>query len=104
MAISLIITTRDYRGLSTDEKPVNTSADEIPAGSTFTETDTGRVWTWLYTGTGTSYTGTNGGRWERLTSTKYFSPDKTRELALLDSIDSRLARLVELLEERAVFA
>lgn len=59
MAIKLEATIKRYIGLSSDIKPRSgefwadgTFADTIPAGSSFLETDTGRIYRW------------DGGSWE----------------------------------------
>ena len=54
MAVKLEQLTRRYIGLSTDLKPARAPEDTVPAGSSFLEADTGRIyrWTgaeWLYT-------------------------------------------------------
>lgn len=46
MPVTRIGYVRNYVGLSTDEKPVTISGDTIPAGSIFTEADTGTVAVW----------------------------------------------------------
>lgn len=46
MAVSLVGYKRSYVGLSTDEKPVSTATDIMPAGSTFFEADKTRTAKW----------------------------------------------------------
>lgn len=43
MAVKFIATIQRWKGLSTDTKPIN----DIKEGSTFEETDTGRLFRWL---------------------------------------------------------
>jgi hypothetical protein len=43
MASQLTGLKRGYIGLSTDEKPISTTSQTIPQGSTFEEVDTGRI-------------------------------------------------------------
>lgn len=88
MAVKLEGPIRRYLGTSADTKPtigaqadglVITAAD-LPAGSSFLESDTGLIYRW------------DGSDW------KVAPPDWRIELLLM-SIDERLARLVEIAEE-----
>ena len=44
MAVKLEGSIKRYLGLSTDLKPSSTDEDKIPVGSSFLETDTGRIY------------------------------------------------------------
>lgn len=46
MSVKLIGNTRHYVGLAGDTKPVTTTTETVPPGSTFQETDTGREFKW----------------------------------------------------------
>lgn len=86
MTIRLEGTTKRWVGLSVDDKPRPTSKspgatefdNQIPAGSSFLESDTGRIYRW------------NGFEWR--------APEPDDLGTILRSIDERLARLVEITE------
>lgn len=98
MAVSLLSTIREYQGLSTDTKPASTADDTLPNGSTFYELDTGRKWYWDAPGLTTSSTGAQG-RWVYPTVAR-FDLEAERTHQLLDSIDTRIAKLLKLLERK----
>ena len=46
MTVKLYSAPRKYIGLKADTKPVTTDSETIPTGSTFEESDTGRLFRW----------------------------------------------------------
>ena len=100
MSVNLLITKREYVGLAGDEKPVSNTTDTIPAGSTFLETDTGILWTWLYAASGSApdYGGAINGSWVKLESdqsSSELSPYQDRVLDYLKAMHSLLEQMVK---------
>ena len=46
MGVALETTIKRYVGLSTDTKPYPSLAETLPAGSSFLESDTGKIYRW----------------------------------------------------------
>lgn len=78
---------RRYYGLSTDAKPVTEATeDTIPNGSVFTETDTGREYTW------------DGTAWTYATAATSAAAAQSEQLELLGDIVNELRAIRDRLD------
>ena len=98
MAVTFVSSVKKWSGLSNDAKPVvgqvrsdgyRIEAVDIPVGSTFLETDTGRMYRWT------------GFEWEFPTS---FTSEDTWKESMLETNLAILAELKQMREELAVMS